>query len=178
MDRLMTLGSDTSSVYRVAIYAGALRMASSNWATGVGIGLEYFKRYINNYVYFAYETAPVHSHNLPLQIWLESGVVALLTFFWAMFRLIKRGVAFIFAQKRKDRAKNTRARRAPSRDDGYELKLILTACISAVSGFLVMGCFEYVWFFPRCMNHFFMIIGIFYCAANLSAQNSRQGERQ
>jgi len=173
-DRLMIAGMDSSSVYRFTIYAGAFRMAAANWATGIGIGLEYFKRYINNYVYFAYETAPVHSHMLPLQIWMESGIVTLLSFLWALGRLIKKGAAYIFAQKR---ATARRKYRRPAKPEGaaYETRMVLTACISAVIGFLAMGCFEYVWFFPRCMNHFFMIIGIFFCAVNLSAQNQAPG---
>ena len=157
LDRLLIAGTDTSSVYRWTIYAGSLRMALANWATGIGIGLEYFKRYINNYVYFAYETAPVHSHNLFLQIWLESGIVAILSFLWAMARLIKKG-----------------ARSMKPNGTDNEMRYILVACISAIIGFLVMGCFEYVWFFPRCMNHFFMIVGIFMCAVNLSSANQPQ----
>lgn len=176
MDRLSIAGTDTSSVYRFKIYAGAFRMAVANWATGIGIGLEYFKRYINNYVYFAYETAPVHSHNLPLQIWLESGILAVISFLWAMLRLIKKGGAYIFLHKRRYGAVLNSSAPAvnfiPRRGgQAYEARLILTACISAVAGFITQGCFEYVWFFPRCMNHFFMIIGIFYCAVNLTSQN-------
>ena len=171
LDRLLIAGADTSSVYRFTIYAGAFRMALDNWVTGVGIGLEYFKRYINNYVYFAYQTAPVHSHNLVLQIWLESGIIAVLSFFWALARLIKKGGAFIFAQKRGLNPKRPMHYLKPA-GTAYETRMILTACISAIAGFVTMGCFEYVWFFPRCMNHFFMILGIFYCAASLSASNA------
>jgi len=176
LDRLLIAGSDTSSVYRFTIYAGAFRMALDNSATGIGIGLEYFKRYINNYVYFAYETAPVHSHNLLLQIWLESGIIAVASFLWALFRLIKKGGANIFALKRHFGPK--RQGHAQLRRGGapYEARIILTACISAIAGFLTMGCFEYVWFFPRCMNHFFMITGIFYCAVNLSSQHRQPAE--
>ena len=222
MDRLLISGTDTSTVYRMSIYAGSLRMATSNWATGIGIGLEYFKRYINNYVYFAYETAPVHSHNLYLQIWLESGIVAMLAFVWMLLRLIKKGASYIFAQKRLNStvrarlsgrgggvagvgmasrgsasagregsaasadsagragsaavagAADAKGRTGQTGGAAYETRLILIACISAVLGFLAMGFFEYVWFFPRCMNHFFMIIGIFFCTVNLSAQNQQQ----
>ena len=179
LDRLLIAGADTSSVYRLTIYAGAFRMALANWATGIGIGLEYFKRYINNFVYFAYETAPVHSHNLLLQIWLESGIVAVLSFLWAMARLIKKAGAYIFNQKRgagfKKPARGKMTARGKKPDGAaYETRMILTACIAAIIGFLAMGCFEYVWFFPRCMNHFFMIIGVFFCAVNLSAANQQQ----
>ncbi|MCL2058803.1 MAG: O-antigen ligase family protein [Oscillospiraceae bacterium] len=178
LDRLLIAGADTSSVYRWTIYAGAYRMASANWATGVGIGLEYFKRLINNYVYFAYETAPVHSHNLLLQIWLESGIVAVLSFLWALIRLIKKGGAYIFSQKRGATPNiPARYRRPGPGGAAYETRMILTACISAMIGFLVMGCFEYVWFFPRCMNYFFMIVGIFYCAVNLSASAANNSPR-
>jgi O-antigen ligase len=173
LDRLLIAGTDTSSTYRFTIYAGAFRMALANWATGIGIGLEYFKRYINNYVYFAYGTAPVHSHNLPLQIWLESGAVAVLSFIWAMIRLIKKGGAYIFSQKRGRNPKKPEYNKKPG-GAAHETRYILTACIASVIGFLIMGCFEYVWFFPRCMNHFFMITGIFYCAVNLSSANQVQ----
>ncbi|MDR3120455.1 MAG: O-antigen ligase family protein [Clostridiales bacterium] len=166
MDRLLTLGSDTSSVYRYTIYAGAFRMALTNWATGIGIGLEFFKRYINNYVYFAYGTAPVHSHMLPLQIWLESGIVALASFLWFLARLIKKAAAYISFQKSHTAPLYNRP--GPG-NTAYNTRLILTACLSAVTGFLAMGFFEYVWFFPRGMNHFFMIVGIFICAVNLAA---------
>ena len=176
MDRLLIAGSDTSSVYRFTIYAGAFRMALDNSATGIGIGLEYFKRFINNYVYFAYETAPVHSHNLLLQIWLESGIIAVASFLWAIFRLIKKGGANIFAHKRHYGPKRPGYAQLRRGGAPYETRIILTACIASIMGFLVMGCFEYVWFFPRCMNHFFMITGIFYCAVNLSSQYRRQAE--
>ena len=176
LDRILIAGADTSSVYRLTIYAGALRMAMANWASGIGIGLEYFKRFINNYVYFAYETSPVHSHNLFLQIWLESGIVALLSFLWALFRLIKKGGAYIFSQKRSLNPKMPLKYFKPGAA-AYETRMILTACISSVIGFLAMGCFEYVWFFPRCMNHFFIILGVFFCAVNLSAANQTQNAR-
>ena len=174
LDRLLIAGTDTSSVYRWTIYAGSLRMALANWATGIGIGLEYFKRYINNYVYFAYETAPVHSHNLYLQIWLESGAIAILSFLWALIRLIKKGSAYIFGLKRRHVPSRGDARSTKQNGKVNELRFVIIASIAAIIGFLVMGCFEYVWFFPRCMNHFFMIAGIFICAVNLSAQNQQQ----
>jgi O-antigen ligase len=160
-DRLLTLGRDTSSVSRFTIYAGAFRMALANWASGVGIGMEFFKRFINNYVYFPYETAPNHSHMLPLQIWLESGIVAAASFLWFVLRVAKKGVSQISAHKRGTLPMYNR----PGNPQ-HAARLVLTACVSSMAGFMAMGCFEYVWFYPRCMNMFFIVAGICLCAVN------------
>jgi O-antigen ligase len=168
-DRLATLGQDTSSVSRYTIYAGAFRMALSNWATGIGIGMEYFKRFINNYVYFPYETAPNHSHMLPLQIWLESGIIAAVAFFWSAARVMKKCFSRILAQKRDTLPLYNRPGNAR-----YGSRLILTACMSSMLGFLAMSCFEYVWFYPRCMNQFFIIAGVCACAVG---QAQRHGAK-
>jgi O-antigen ligase len=160
-DRLATLGRDTSSVSRFTIYAGAFRMALSNWAAGIGIGMEFFKRFINNYVYFPYETAPNHSHMLPLQIWLESGIVAAASFLWFVIRVGKKCVSQISAHKRGTLPMYNR----PGNPQ-YSARLVLTACAASLAGFMAMGCFEYVWFYPRCMNQFFIVAGICMCAVN------------
>ena len=153
IDRLMITGNDTSSIYRLSIWAGSFRMALDNWLTGIGIGLEFFKRFFNNYVYTAYDQAPVHSHMLVLQIWLESGLAAAFAFIWFFLRLIKKGL---------------RAAMSGRDDHSY----ILKACISSFAGFMALGAFEYTWFFPRCMNMFFIITGVFMSALSIAPNAS------
>ena len=174
LDRFMTLGADTSSVYRITIWSGSFRMAVGNMFTGVGIGLEYFRRFINNYVYFPYETAPVHSHMLPLQIWLESGIVAAAAFAWFALRMVKKGVARVFAARRENAASDAGDGRCRLPIGRQGMRLTLTACVSGFVGFLAMGVFEYVWFFPRCMNMFFIVAGVFVCA--LRIESARQAQ--
>jgi O-antigen ligase len=179
LDRLLTTGADTSSVYRLTIWAGSFRMAVGNFFTGIGIGLEYFRRFINNYVYFPYETAPVHSHMLPLQIWLESGIFAAAAFIWFVFRMMKKGTALVFSYRREhanqggaslsqsmsSRKGASLGQRVPLGQQG--MRLMLTASVSGFMGFLAMGVFEYVWFFPRCMNMFFIAAGMFVCSLRI-----------
>ena len=167
IDRFMTIGTDTSSVYRLSIWAGSFRMAQANPFTGIGIGLEFFKRFINNYVYTPYDQAPVHAHMLPLQIWVESGLCAVLAFLWMILRNMKKGALFISAHSKK-----TMVRYADADTSPQGLKMILSGCIAAFCGFLTMGLFEYSWFFPRCMNMFFIVFGVFISAINIGSMNT------
>ena len=150
LDRMTTIGADTSSVYRFSLWAGSFRMALDNWLTGIGIGLEYFQRYFKNYIYMQYDQNPVHSHMLILQIWLESGICAVFSFLWFCIRLIKKALLSSVSGAGKS-----------------DIDYLIMACISSVVGFLALGFFEYVWFFPRCMNMFFIVIGVFMCALDL-----------
>ena len=204
-DRMMTIGADTSSIYRFSLWSGSFRMALDNWLTGIGIGLEFFKRFFKNYIYMPYEQSPVHSHMLILQIWLESGLCAVISFLWFCERLIKKGIRATWTVN--SGAAHTSASEpdathsgAANSDVAYadvayadaahsqtllskmlhfpasrsDVSYILIACVSSLTGFLALGFFEYVWFFPRCMNMFFIVTGIFICALNLNSHYDSQ----
>lgn len=149
-DRLSTIGKDTSSLTRIPIWESSLRMLKDYWTTGVGLGAQPFLKLFGNYsASNTFLRPPAHSHMLPLQIWLETGALGILSFIWFIVRMVKKGAISIFGKK-----------------DAYVNNIII-ACISAFTGILLMGAVEYVWFYPRILSMFWIVAGIFLSAVNI-----------
>ena len=146
--RLGTIGRDSSSLYRVNIWRGSFRMLKDYWVTGIGRGPGPFTKLINNYVTL---DLPTHAHMVPLQIWLEKGLVGILSFVWLIARLVKKGMTSIFHKR-----------------DKY-LSNIMAASIASLAGILTFGMVEYVWFYSRVQSMFWIVVGIFMVSINMDA---------
>ena len=143
--RLMTTGTDSSSTYRFQIWSGALRTLAQNWLLGIGMGPQAFKLvYLQNSQSQALNA--MHSHNLILQIWIETGLLGFLSFMTYAFTLVKRG--YVTARQ---------AVRAKTRYFSAGL------CASLVA-IVLFGFVEYVWFYPRVMLMFWILCGLFMAA--------------
>jgi O-antigen ligase len=161
--RVLTIftGTDTSINYRGAIYQTVVPMLKDFWFTGLGLGAGAeqapFMKILQRYSLFylrqtntaGYATTPPHTHNLFLQIWIEVGFVGILTYIWFIARTVKRTLVNIY------------------RDASNSMNHISMAGISALAGILVMGMAEYVWFYPRLMLFFWVIVGIVLSALNI-----------
>jgi O-antigen ligase len=141
LERLFTLGQDTSSQYRFLIWGGVLRMLEDFWVQGIGMGPAAFIRIYRGYAHPLAERA-MHSHNMFLDLITHSGIGALLAFLAYLFRLFKRGIATHMASE--DR----------------EFKIYLSAGVAALTVFAVFGVGEYVWFYPRVMLVFWVVAGL------------------
>jgi O-antigen ligase len=141
MNRLMSITnlSDTSTEYRLYIWQGTIRMLERFWPSGVGQGIEAYNIVYPFYAYNAV-TAP-HSHNLLLQVFVETGIVGLLIFLGVIAGFYRNMVCFL--------------RRAGRRD-----KILAAAMLAAVTGFLFQGMFDYVFYNYRVMLMFFIYIGL------------------
>lgn len=141
LERLFTLGQDTSSQYRFMIWGGVLRMLEDFWVQGIGMGPASFIRIYRIYAHPLAERV-MHSHNLFLDIITHSGIGALLAFLAYLFGLFKRGIA------------------AHAKTTDRTQKIYLAAGIGALTVFVVFGVGEYVWFYPRVMLVFWVVAGI------------------
>lgn len=88
LSRFTSIGNlaDTSTSYRLNIWRGSIRMLEEHWVSGIGLGEAAWGTVYPRYALAAIETAP-HSHNLYLQVWIESGVAGillLLAFLWLL----------------------------------------------------------------------------------------------
>jgi putative inorganic carbon (HCO3(-)) transporter len=149
-NRIATIGRDSSSLYRIPIWEASLRMLKDYWVTGLGTGPEPYMKMFG--IYSNMTTVPPHSHMLPLQIWLEFGLAGIASFIWMIVRLFKKGLDGIFRKK-----------------DAY-YDNISAAAIASLTGIMVIGAFEYVWFYPRVMSMFWIVISIFIAAINASSK--------
>jgi hypothetical protein len=141
LERLFTLGQDTSSQYRFLIWEGVRRVLEDFWVQGVGMGPAAFVRIYRGYAHPLAERA-LHSHNTFFDIITHSGIGALLAFFAYLFRLFKRGIS------------------AHAASTDHEQKIYIAAGIAAITVFVVFGVGEYVWFHPRVMLVFWIVAGI------------------
>jgi putative inorganic carbon (HCO3(-)) transporter len=142
MGRLLSIVnfSESSTVFRMAIWQGSIRMARDFWATGVGQGLE---AYHTVYPYYALSGAgTLHSHNLFLQTLVEVGVVGLL--------LLIAIVACFF------RAQANFFRRATE----FRLKVMSAAFMSAMVAFLAQSMFDHSFFNYRILLTFYLFVGL------------------
>lgn len=144
--RLNTIGKDTSSLYRLSIWDGAWRIIQDYWLTGTGLGTEPFRVLFNRYTN---TPLPAHAHMLPLQVWIELGLLGIGSLVWMVVRLVKKGLICV------SEGKNT------------YLNNIIIAGVSSLAGILVVGLVEHVWFEPRILTMFWINIGILLAALNL-----------
>lgn len=154
MNRILTIGSmsDTSNASRIFIWEGVLAMLKDYALTGIGIGPEAFAAIYPKYASHWALTAP-HSHMLYLELFVELGLIGGVSFLVFMFSTIKKGLATF---NRTDKA----------------LRNIIIAGIASLGGISFVGAAEYIWFYPRVMFVFWIVVGILLCAVRLAKKNN------
>ncbi|NLW03189.1 MAG: hypothetical protein GX027_07985 [Clostridiaceae bacterium] len=162
MRRISTITNleDTSISYRFEIFGTMWPVIKDFWYTGVGLGSDAVKRVTENYEVLTKST-PLHAHNLYLQIWIETGIVGMLSFVGWMVRTVKKSLRVIFG-------KNA---------DPY-LQNVLKAGVSGLMGLLVIAMVEYVWYYPRAMMLFWVFAGIMIAAYRLAAREGEEGQQE
>lgn len=144
---------DSSNKTRLQIYQSIFPMFKDYWFTGLGLGNDIFKRIVQNYNLFS-KMIPAHSHNLFLQVWLETGVIGFLSFTGFLLRLVKRSIKAVTKPKDK------------------ELTNTIIAALSGLAAVSVAGMADYIWFNPRVMLLFWSVAGLLTCALKLSCGNT------
>ncbi len=145
--------SESSVSYRISAWKGIFEMLRQNWLCGIGYGEAAFSAV---YPAFAYSgtLAVKHAHSLYLQIVTESGVVGLLAFF---------AVIIFFAQCCLEYLKTAK----PSSE-----KNVVIAGVSAVSGTLLMGLTDYIWYSPRVFLCFWLVIAVAIAGVRIGTSES------
>ena len=153
--RITTIGNmrDTSNAYRLYIWEGVFKMLKNYWATGVGLGPNAFHLIYPTYANPLANLAP-HSHCLFLETWVEMGIIGFLSFICLFFGKIKAALKLILNKT------------------GESCKYYLVASISALLGIAFIGCAEYIFFYPRVLLYFFVLIGIVSATINLSKKEN------
>ena len=132
--------TDTSTAFRIAIYQASIRILGDFWMAGLGQGIEAYNR---AYPFYSFAAVPSpHSHNLFLQVFLETGIIGLIVFLGVLACFFRTQFSFI-------------------RNTGDTRRKILSAALTAGAiGFLLQGMFDHVFYNYRVMLFFFIYIGI------------------
>lgn len=142
--------SDTSSVYRLGIWRGSLKVASENWFTGIGVGPEAFRSVYIKFAESGIETA-VHSHNLFLQVFIEHGAIGFAVFIIALALCIGSGLSLV------------RRSTAVSSSE----KAITVAAISGLCAALLQGMTDFIWFNYRIFFFFWVVVAFISASARI-----------
>lgn len=143
INRFASIGDmkDSSTSYRVYIWMGTLAMIKDFWVSGIGMGQESFTQV---YPFYSYSgiVAP-HSHNLFLQILVESGICGIVVFLLIMLFFIRRMMTgYQFGGK------------------GDSLSTLITAFSAGVCGFLLQGMFDNCFYNYRVMLVFWCTVAM------------------
>ncbi len=150
LNRFTSIGDlkDTSSSYRLSIWLGTINMLRDYWVSGIGIGSEAFNRI---YPFYAYSgTQAQHSHNLYLQILSEMGYLGLISFLLIIFLFYKQMLTAYFKTNNKF------------------ISIFLISICASISGYLLQGMFDNVWYNYRVFLIFWILISFGIAANNLT----------
>lgn len=154
--RIQTIGQafeDSSVQYRLKIWQTVIPMLKDYYITGTGLGTNVFMDVTSKYHQYTVKTPP-HTHILYLQIWVEVGLSGIISFLWFIARTFKLSVLSIYQNSSK------------------ALKNILAAGLAALSGILVTGLVEYVWYYERVLMMFWVVAGIVIAASNIKSEKA------
>ena len=166
--RVMTIfmSSDHSMSYRDTIMNATMPILKENPISGIGLGSANFSRYLaNNY---EFELTPPHSHNVFVQVWVETGFLGFAGFVLLLASIVIYGIRAVHQinkLKKIDREKY---------DEKNYLKFIIIGIVSGVVGLSIMGFLDYVLFYPRVMILIFTYLGV--CKSAIYVSKTSEGE--
>lgn len=157
-NRILTIGNsaDGSTNYRMAIWEATFRLLKVYGVQGTGLGSNVLHNTFRQFPAMYNGAYPVHTHNLYLQVWAETGIFGLLTFLAAMLHQGKHAVKVCFSGI--DR----------------RIRLMIAAAAAGICGVLVMGLVEYVWFYTRSLYLFWFVFAVI--VAGIKIAHSMEGE--
>lgn len=152
MTRISTIfnSHDSSANHRLTTWRGILRMIGDYGLTGIGMGPNTFAELYPAYALTGATKGVYHSQMLYLELILETGALGFLSFMWFWLREIKNAAFDLFKAR------------------SNEVRLALIACGAAFGGIALDGVFEYIWFYPRVLFGFFILMGLMLSAARLA----------
>ncbi|MBQ8577587.1 MAG: O-antigen ligase family protein [Clostridia bacterium] len=156
LNRFLSIGNlgDTSTSYRVHIWEGVLSMLGDHFLGGIGVGTEVFGEVYPRYALSGIESAP-HSHNLYLQILVETGILGFALFLVFLFTFAKRNFTFY-------------AKPLPQRE-----RVLSAALFCGILAVLAQGMTDYIWYNYRVFLVFWLLIGLCHAVCRTTESDNR-----
>ena len=90
---IFAMRNDSSNSFRFNVYYSSLEMFKDNWLLGIGVGNKNFREIYGLYMKTGFDA--LSAYNVFLEIAVESGIFALITFLGFLVELIKDSIRFI-----------------------------------------------------------------------------------
>ena len=142
--RLSTIfnSHDSSASHRIRTWQSLLPMLRDHGLTGIGMGPTTFADLYPSYALTGATKGVYHTQMLYMELFIETGALGFVSFMWLMLRNVKDTAFGIF------------------RCRGRETRGALIGCCASFIGIAVASVFEYIWFYPRVLFAFFILLGI------------------
>ena len=153
-NRILTIfnPADSSISSRIPLYKAALEVISSRPIRGAGLGTATPQAYIADWNLYHADFPYVHSHNFYLEVWIEAGLLGVVSFVASMLWNIKR-------------AAHTARHCADS-----PARILTCAAAAALCGTMVCGLADYLWNYPRVMCIFWFVFAVALAGVKLCGQ--------
>lgn len=154
MTRISTIfnSHDSSANHRLTTWRGIINMIGDYGITGIGMGPNTFAELYPDYALTGATRGVYHSQMLYMELILETGALGFISFMWFMLREVKNAAFDLFKSR------------------SQEVRMALIACGASFGGIAVAGIFEYIWFYPRVLFAFFILLGVMLAAARLARE--------
>ena len=161
-NRILTIFNleDSSTSSRFPLYAAALEMIQARPVRGAGLGTDAVRLAIKDMNLYHGSSPFVHAHNLYLQIWLETGLIGIVSYLAAMLSGLKS------------------AAKACKFHCPREVRLITIGAAAAVAGILVNCLADYLWNYPRVMVIFWFLFAILLSGVKLARRYAQKAETE
>ncbi len=148
---------DSSNMFRIYIWMGAMQIVRDFFLTGIGLGPDSFAAIYPTYANRHALIGAPHSHMVYMELIIELGILGFIAFMWFMLRLWKETASD--ACRSKDKT----------------IVYVLSACIGSLIGIAFTFWVEYVWYYPRTFFAFFILAGISMAAIGISKNKKASG---
>ena len=137
---IFAMRGDSSTSFRFNVYQSSLQMFKDNPFLGIGVGNQNFRETYGLYMKTGYDA--LSAYNIYLETAVESGIFALIAFIAFLVFLIKGAVKTILTSQNIDKV------------------IILTIALSSITGILLHGFVDTIFFRPQLQFVFWMMVAV------------------
>lgn len=149
---IFVLRNDSSTSFRFNVYQAAIQMIKDNWLVGIGVGNKNFREIYGLYMRTGFDA--LSTYNVFTELWVESGIFALISFLTYLFILVKKSVVYILENK--------------------EHQIIVMVALISILSVMVHGIFDTIFFRPQVQFIFWTMTA--FISSVLYADNSKSNK--
>jgi len=163
LNRILTIFNmkDTSTSSRFPLYEAAVNLLRQDPITGAGLGSDAVRAAVKEGNLYHGKSPFVHSHNVYLQVWAETGLLGLLALLGTVGYTIKRA-----------------ARVALGKEGSYSVRMVIIGGVSARLGIMVCGFADFIWHYPRVMLVFWFVFALTMAGIRLALREETRSPRR
>src|SRR5574344_520226 len=137
---IFAMRADSSTSFRLNVYQSVIHMIKDNWLLGIGVGNQNFREIYGLYMRTGFDA--LSAYNIFLEVFVESGIFALIFFVAFLGTLIYNGICYIL------KSTNT------------QTVIIVTTAVISIIAICVHGMFDTIFFRPQLQLIFWTMVAI------------------